>query len=170
MPVFLFGKDNSLRRKDREVKDYQEIIKIIDACDCCRLGFVDDKEAYIVPLNFGYEIIGSDLTLFFHSAKEGRKIDLVNKQETVAFELDCSHKLVDGKEACDYTFLYQCVMGTGKLELVSGEEEKTHGLSVIMDHYSERKDWRFDNSLLKRVNVLRLSVKELSAKAHFYNG
>ena len=44
MPVFLFGKDNSLRRKDREVKDYQEIIKIIDACDCCRLGFVDDEE------------------------------------------------------------------------------------------------------------------------------
>lgn len=119
MPVFLFGKDNSLRRKDREVKDYQEIIKIIDACDCCRLGFVDDKEAYIVPLNFGYEIIGSNLTLFFHSAKEGRKIDLVNKQKSVAFELDCSHKLVEGKEACDYTFLYQSVMGKGKLEIVS---------------------------------------------------
>lgn len=158
-----------MRRKDREVKDYPEIIKIIDECDCCRLGFVDDKEAYIVPLNFGYETNGSDLTLYFHSANEGRKIDLVSKQERVAFELDCSHKLVEGKEASDYTFLYQCVMGTGKLEIVSGEEEKTHGLSVIMDHYSERKDWRFDSSLLKRVNVLRLSVKELSAKAHFYN-
>lgn len=166
MPVFLFGKDNSLRRKDREVKDYQEIIKIIDDCDCCRLGFVDDKEAYIVPLNFGYEINGSDLTLYFHSAKEGRKIDLVNKQETVAFELDCSHKLVEGKEACDYTFLYQSVMGKGSLEIVSGEEEKIHGLSAIMDHYSERKTWSFDSKLLERVNVLKLSVKEISSKAH----
>ena len=166
MPVFLFGKDNSLRRKDREVKDYQEIIKIIDACDCCRLGFVDDKEAYIVPLNFGYEIIGSDLTLFFHSAKEGQKIGLVNKQKSVAFELDCSHKLVEGKEACDYTFLYQSVMGKGKLEIVSEEEEKKHGLSVIMDHYSERKTWSFDSKLLERVNVLKLSVKEISSKAH----
>ena len=79
-----------MRRKDREVKDYPEIIKIIDACDCCRLGFVDDKEAYIVPLNFGYETNGSDLTLYFHSANEGRKIDLVSKQERVAFELDCN--------------------------------------------------------------------------------
>lgn len=75
-----------LRRKDREVKDFSEIIRIIESCDCCRLGFVDNREAYIVPLNFGYEIKGSDLTLYFHSAKEGRKIDLVSKQETVSFE------------------------------------------------------------------------------------
>ena len=73
---------------------------------------------------------------------------------------------MEGKEACDYTFLYQSVMGKGSLEIVSGEEEKTHGLSVIMNHYSERKTWSFDSKLLERVDVLKLSVKEISSKAH----
>ena len=161
---------NGLRRKDREVKDFSEIIRIIESCDCCRLGFVDNREAYIVPLNFGYEIKGSDLTLYFHSAKEGRKIDLVSKQEIVSFELDCRHKLVTGKEASDYSFLYQCVMGKGTLEIVDCEEEKKHGLSIIMDHYSNKKDWCFDHRIMERVSVLKLSVKELSAKAHCHNG
>ena len=69
-----------MRRQDREISDFSEIIRIIESCDCCRLGFVDNREAYIVPLNFGYEIKGSDLTLYFHSAKEGRKI---NQNRTV---------------------------------------------------------------------------------------
>ena len=82
-----------MRRKDREVKDYPEIIKIIDACDCCRLGFVDDKEGYIVPLNFGYETNGSDLTLYFHSAKEGRKIEMLLRQEK--FELFSNEEILE---------------------------------------------------------------------------
>lgn len=42
-----------MRRKDREVLDYQEMLNIMHSYDCCRLGFIDDDSTYIVPLNFG---------------------------------------------------------------------------------------------------------------------
>ena len=43
-----------MRRKDREVTDEARIDEIISRCNCCRIGFNDSGEVYIVPLNFGY--------------------------------------------------------------------------------------------------------------------
>lgn len=43
-----------MRRKDREVTDEARIDEIISRCTCCRIGFNDSGEVYIVPLNFGY--------------------------------------------------------------------------------------------------------------------
>ena len=40
-----------MRRKDREITDFDEIMKIIDKCDTCRLALFDDEFPYIVPLN-----------------------------------------------------------------------------------------------------------------------
>lgn len=43
-----------MRRKDREVTDAGKIREAITASHCCRLGFCDEGEVYIVPMNFGY--------------------------------------------------------------------------------------------------------------------
>lgn len=43
-----------MRRNDRAVTEPNRIDEIIRACDCCRLGFADGEESYIVPLNFGF--------------------------------------------------------------------------------------------------------------------
>jgi nitroimidazol reductase NimA-like FMN-containing flavoprotein (pyridoxamine 5'-phosphate oxidase superfamily) len=44
-----------MRRKDREIKDYNKMLEIIDQCDCIRIGFKEQEGTYILPLNFGYE-------------------------------------------------------------------------------------------------------------------
>ena len=75
-----------MRRKEREVTDYNKMIEILKSCDCCRIGLVDDKGAYIVPMNFGYEDNNGKLTLYFHGATEGKKIDLINNQPEISFE------------------------------------------------------------------------------------
>ena len=155
-----------MRRKDREISDYSEIIRIIESCSVCRLGLMDEDEAYIVPMNFGYIVENKDLTLYFHSAKEGRKIDLMKNGKRVSFEMDTSHSLVKGKEACSFTFLYECVMGTGTIEILQGRQEKSLGLGVIMEHYEKGKTWDYDPKLLESVSVLKLKVEKLSAKAH----
>ena len=47
-----------MRRKDREITSFDEQLKIIDQCDVVRLGLVDDEGyPYILPLNFGYEVV-----------------------------------------------------------------------------------------------------------------
>ena len=76
-----------MRRKDREITDKQQINAIIEACDCCRIAFPAEDAPYIVPLNFGYTDDKNKRTLYFHGAKEGRKIDLINKTDYVGFEI-----------------------------------------------------------------------------------
>ena len=100
-----------MRRKDREITDYQKILQIVSGCDCCRIGLVDGGEPYIVPLNFGWEVRDGRIVLYFHSAAEGRKIDLIPRQALAAFEVDTSHRLSPGGTSCQFSYLYQCVMG-----------------------------------------------------------
>ena len=57
-----------MRRREREVVEPDEIRDIIEACKVCRLGFCEEGEVYIVPVNFGYDMKGKELTLYIHCA------------------------------------------------------------------------------------------------------
>ena len=108
-----------MRRKEREVTDYNKMIEILKSCDCCRIGLVDDKGAHIVPMNFGYEDNNGKLTLYFHGATEGKKIDLINNQPEISFETDTKHELVTSDTACGHSYLYQSIMGSAVNEIFS---------------------------------------------------
>lgn len=154
-----------MRRKDREITDFNRLLEILNACDCARLGLTDGDECYIVPMNFGFvsEKTGN-LKLYFHSAAEGRKIDLIKKSATAAFEADTAHELVRGKNACDCTFLYQSVMGTGNIRLLTDTKEKAAALAVIMKHYDSGFNGTFPSHALDGVALAELSVKKWSCK------
>ena len=78
-----------MRRSDREITDLDEILSIINDCKVIHLAMVDDGEPYLLPLNFGYTCEGGAFSFFCHSAREGRKLDILRKNPTVAFEMDC---------------------------------------------------------------------------------
>ena len=155
-----------MRRKDREVTDRTRMLEILHSCDCCRLGLVDGEEAYIVPMNFGIAEEEGKLNLYFHTATEGRKIDLLKKQTIVSFQADTGHRLQSGENAGDFSYYYQCVMGKGIAELLSEPEEKIRGLQSIMSHYSPKREWNFDMPCLDRVYVIKLTVTDWTCKEH----
>ena len=155
-----------MRRKDREVTDFGRIAEIINECDCCRLGLVDGNEAYIVPMNFGFDTADGRLNLYFHCASEGRKLDLLGRNKTVSFEMDTNHALTTGERGCDWSFKYSCVMGTGTVRKLVDRDEKIFALNKIMEHYSKNNSWEFDDRYLKVVTILRLSADSLSCKEH----
>ncbi|WP_298971843.1 pyridoxamine 5'-phosphate oxidase family protein [uncultured Fusobacterium sp.] len=157
-----------MRRKDREVLDETKIDEFIKNCDCCRIGFYDKEndEVYIVPLNFGYSNIDNKRVFYFHSAKEGRKINLISKTNIVSFEMDSNHELISGKMACNYSERFQCVMGTGLISFVEDNEEKAMALNEIMFQNMGKKDWEFSEEMLNRVAVFKIEVKSLSCKEH----
>lgn len=71
-----------------------------------------------------------------------------------------------GEVGCRFSYLYQCVMGTGTIEILKNTEEKTHGMGVIMEHYTGKKQWEFDEKMLERTTILKLSVQSISCKEH----
>ena len=95
-----------MRRKDREIKDFNEIIEIIKKCDVCRIVLNDKDFPYIVPLNFGLEVQGEQVFLYFHAAKEGKKLDLIAKDNRATFEMDCDHQFILYKEKMSCTMGY----------------------------------------------------------------
>ena len=158
-----------MRRKDREITDRQAIIDIIENCQCCRIGFQDDGEVYIVPLNFGFEYSEQRIVFYFHGAKEGRKIDLIAKSPYVGFEMDTNHEVYaksNNGTACTYTARFQSVIGTGKVSMVCNVEEKKHGLLLLMKHTTQKCEWSFDEKMLNAVAVFKLEVEKLSCKEH----
>ncbi len=155
-----------MRRKDRQVTDFDKMIEIMQKCDCCRLGLWDGSEVYIVAVNFGFEESSTSVTLYFHSAKIGKKIDILKANSKVTFEMDTGHRLLQGESACDCTFLYQSIIGSGIVSFVDDNTEKNHGLSCIMKHYCGKYVNDFSQDMLKNTLVIRLDVTEWTCKQH----
>ena len=154
-----------MRRRDREVTEINELLAIIGRCKVCRLGLAEKGQAYIVPLNFGYIYEGGFLTLYFHGAREGKKIDIIRKNNKACFELDCDHKLLTGKQACDYSFAYASIIGFGTVGFIDTAQEKIHALNIIMKHQTG-KDIRhsFVQEQLNAVTVYKMKVSEFTGK------
>ena len=153
-----------MRRKDRQVTDRAEIEAVLRSCDVCRVGFYDGEEVYIVPLNFGWQEREGRLTLFFHSAGEGRKVELFRRGGRAGFEMDCAHRLVTAETACGYSELYKSIIGTGRVREVP-EPEKLEAMEAVVAHYTDAKP-PIDPAMLARVRLFALDVDELSCKEH----
>ncbi|MDR0661449.1 MAG: pyridoxamine 5'-phosphate oxidase family protein [Prevotellaceae bacterium] len=123
-----------MRRKDRQVTDIQEIKAIIDKADGCRITFAADKVLYIVALNFGYERNGELPIFYFHCAHEGKKLDLMKRNNLVCLRLDVDHELEYIAEKVYCTMNYGSIIAMGRLELVTDEEERIKGLNLLMQH------------------------------------
>ena len=154
-----------MRRKDREVTDLNELMHIIDQCKVCRIAMQDEAGLYIVPMNFGYTFDNNQLVLFFHSAKEGRKINALKENSDVCFEMDCNHSLITANVACNYGYSYKSIIGNGKAVFIDDVGEKKTALSTLMKHQT-RQNFSFDDRMVNTVYVFKIIVHNYSAKDH----
>lgn len=153
-----------MRRGDREIKDREEIRKVMEKCDVCRLALHDNGYPYILPLNFGMREENGELVLYFHGAAEGTKYTLIERDNRAAFEMDCSHRLVAEQRngACECTMEYESVMGRGIITMVP-DEEKLEALTFLMAHY-HREACPVNEETAKRTKVFKLTVNMLTGK------
>lgn len=151
-----------MRRKDREITDFEEIIGIIKKCDVCRIALNDVDFPYIVPLNFGLDVQGEQVFLYFHAAQEGKKLELIARDNRAAFEMDCDHSFLLYEERMSCTMGYASVMGRGTIDILP-EEEKYAALKILMRQY-HAEDFRFRTDMIKDTTVLRMTVTDMVGK------
>ena len=151
-----------MRRKDREITNFNEMIEIIKKCDSCVLALNDEGFPYLVPMNFGMDIEDGQLYLYFHCAKEGRKLELIQKDNRASFEMDCEHKLILQEEEMECSMGYASVIGQGIIEFVA-EEDKFDALKILMGQYRSR-DFKFDTGMLGVTTVLKMKVLNMTGK------
>jgi len=152
-----------MRKKEKEITDIDEIDRIIKTAKVCRLGLVDNDEPYIVPVCFGYE----RNALYFHSALEGRKIELIRKNNKICFEIDTDVEIVSSEKPCGWTTKYRSVIGVGRAHILEGDEDKAHGLSLIMKQYSDGEpDSDFEK--LDLVLIVKIDIESITGKKSGY--
>ena len=154
-----------MRRQDREITDVNEKINIIKKCKICRIGLSENNMPYIIPLNYGYSFENNTLTLFFHSALEGKKIDIINNNNNACFEINCDTKLIEAEKACNHGYAFRSIIGFGKIIILENEEQKINGLNQIMKHQTEKETvYDFTPNDLKNVCVYKMVVEEFTGK------
>ena len=149
-----------MRRKEKEITDQSEIESIIKQSQVCRLAMVDGDTPYLVPLCFGYR----DGVLYFHSAKEGKKIDILKQNNSVCFEFEEVSGLSTGKTACDWGINYRSVIGFGKAVILEDQAEKRSALEVITAQYAD-KDYKLTDGAVKETLVIKVDIESMTGKS-----
>ncbi|MDA8426829.1 MAG: pyridoxamine 5'-phosphate oxidase family protein [Treponema sp.] len=152
-----------MRRKDREITDRSELEAILSEAQACRIAFATGGAPYIVALSFGFSW-EEELRLYFHGAREGRKIELMRRGGLVGFQLESGVQLVTGAAACDWGMRYKSIVGSGRLEEVLDPEERRLGLDHVMTHYGFAGEPGYNPGSLGATTVLRLRVAEMTGK------
>lgn len=152
-----------MRRKDREIREKKLQREILEAAEALRIAFAVDNEPYIVAMNFGFQW-DQKLTFYLHCAQEGKKIDMLRRNNRVCFQTDTEHLLVVDERSCRWSMNYASIVGIGTIHIVTDDNERLHGLKLLMQNYGKKGDTTFAAEMLQAVYVLRIDVDEISAK------
>ena len=154
---------HGLTKRESRVTDPTEIIRILDTAKVLHLGLSVNDEPYVVPMNYGYTMEDGKLTLYLHSAVRGKKLDMIQANSKVFFELDCDQMPFEGRVPCQYGMVYSSIMGRGTATLVEDPEAKMQAMSILMKTQTG-KDFTFNERLVSIVTVIRIDVQEYTAK------
>jgi nitroimidazol reductase NimA-like FMN-containing flavoprotein (pyridoxamine 5'-phosphate oxidase superfamily) len=112
-----------MRRKDKEITDFEVIREILGAAKVCRLAMCSLKgEPYVVPLCPGY--FEEEHALYFHGSRGGEKHALLRENPRVCFEIEEKVTLVEDEDPCEWGMRYRSLVGFGKAEFLESPEEK----------------------------------------------
>lgn len=152
-----------MRKKNKEITDTKLIEAIIQRCQVCRLGLSDNGIPYVVPVCFGYR----DRTVFIHCAPEGRKIDIIKRNDRVCVEFDGDYALIQGDKACAWSMRYRSVIAWGKASLIENPQEKRQALDVIMAHYSVGS-FEYPDQKLAITAIIAVTIEKVTGKQSGY--
>lgn len=152
-----------MRRKDREMKNIEDIIETMKKCEVCRLAINGDNGyPYIIPLNFGLDIADGKIKIIFHSAMEGKKIELFTSDNRASFEMDYAHEIEYSEERGYCTSHFESVIGRGKIRILA-DSEKEGALNRLISQYHPEGTY-YNKAAIPRTLVYCLDVESITGK------
>lgn len=149
-----------MRKKDKEIKDPEEIEEILSSNKVCRIALSDEDKPYIVPMNYGYR----ENKIFLHTGGEGKKIDIIGKNNKVCFEVTDSIRELSAEKACNFSTKYRCVIGFGFVKVIEDLDEKKKALQILMKQHTDEDNWCFTDAVVKKTMVLEIEIESVTGK------
>lgn len=148
-----------MRRKEKAMTN-EQIDSLLKRENVLRLGLAVDNKPYIVPLNYGYK----NGVFYVHCAKEGKKIDMIKKNDLVCVEVEGASELVTGDIACKYTMNFESVIGYGQATILESKDDVKEGLDVLMAQFSDLP-FTYNEKVMAKVSIIKITMDELVGKS-----
>lgn len=159
-------------RFEREVYDKEIVKAMLDQMVIANVGMNDEEGfPYVVPLSFGYEMTDTELIIYTHFSKTGKKLDLLRKDPRVCVEFSIFNDFPDRKYKGHYHD-YRSVIARGVTEIVDYKDnpqlwERGYNCLYTCNHreikpLNERKV--VPNMY---IGVTRCSLQNVTAKSEF---
>lgn len=149
-----------MRRKDRE-RDAEFALAVADKCEWAVVSVITPEgEPYGVPVS----VVRDGDSLYFHTAKEGRKIDALKACPRVW--VSCVGDVERAEKA--FTTGFESAMFEGDCREVTDDDEKVRALRLLCEKYTPRNMHEFDAAIaasLARTGVYRINILSASGKA-----
>lgn len=149
-----------MQKREKEITDRSEINKILKTGVICRVAFFDDPFPYLLSFNYGYH----DNCIYIHSALKGKKIDLINKNPRIAFEVTTDVEIVEAAKACGWSTKYNSVCGTGIAELQTRQSAKKRGLDIIMEQHGSRTVGDYNLKSIAEMLIIKIEIEQVTGK------
>ncbi|MGD9624696.1 MAG: pyridoxamine 5'-phosphate oxidase family protein [Arcobacter sp.] len=161
-----------MRRKEFDVKDENSINEILQTCEYGTLSLISDGKPYVVALNFVF----FENSIFFHGAKEGRKIEAINSNPNAAFLVVKPYSFIpsyfsDTMAACPATQFFASVLIEGKLKFIEDGDKKAEVLNTLMKKFQKEDSFEeiaYDKAMytkmLDKTTIIELKIEIQSCK------
>lgn len=134
-----------IRRKDKEITDFDELKRILNSAGYMTLALCMDNQPYLVSLSYGYD--GNLNRLYFHCAKEGKKLLYLKWNNKVWGQVLLDYGYVEG--TCDHS--YASIHFSGKVTFIDKLDGKRCAIECMI-----RKLDRKPEALIKKLNLNKL--------------
>ncbi|MCI8421171.1 MAG: 5-nitroimidazole antibiotic resistance protein [Clostridia bacterium] len=148
-----------MRRKDRQMPK-EWAINIVDKCEWATLSTIDtDGMPYCIPLS----IARIDNVIYFHCAKEGKKIDCFRQNNQVC--ISCVGDTL--RPTDEFTTKYESAIIRGKIFEVLDDNEKIAALRAICQRHTPANMPNFDEAIsrsLKITAIWKVIIEDVDGK------
>jgi hypothetical protein len=157
------GQNRINRKPQRGFYDRDTICEILDEALICHVGFVENTQIYVIPINFAR--IGDAIVL--HGAKASRLLKHIGAGHTVCVEVTLVDGLVLARSVFNHSINYRSVVLFGSGRLIAKDQEKLAALEAITEHIIPGR-WREarlpSGKELEATSVVSIRIDQASAK------
>ena len=164
MTAFSKTDRNRIKRKPkRGLYDRETIYQILDEALICHVGFVKNKQPYVIPVNFARV----EDTIVLHGAKASRLLQHIGAGHAVCVEVTLVDGLVLARSVFNHSINYRSVVLFGRGRTIEEDQEKLEALEVITEHIIPGRwhEARLPNRKeMNATSVVSIKIDQASAK------
>ena len=152
-----------MRRKDREMSR-EFALSVVDKCEYAVMAMTDtDNMPYCLPVT----IVREGDSIYFHSAMEGRKIDILRDNPSICMTCVGDTNIPPGK----FTTEFESAVIYGAAHEVTCDSEKIHALELLCRRHTPANMHQFDASIersLSRTGIWKITIRDITGKRKKY--